>query len=311
MTKSLPKTSSLEKYSQQTLPELTELLDALHTQQQDQPPRSPEAKATAKEMSEVRLAMQQRQRIIKAKVMQFEQTNNHHLLFFTSTNGFVKLAGHSALFFAATIANRLHWRYSLKLDTDRYSISEDGIISFRSIERIQMRLGEIDVLLDDKLSDSIEYFYFTLPKVYNEEQIDKLRDQAQDDVRQIMNIVLPSSPVPILYDAIMQTSYMIYYQFKHTSDTLAKETIGHRMIMLTHQLANEYMFYAHAKPKAGVKNLLEIIRLTKELRYSMAYISRLNLLHHRETRRILEQIIIAERTAAKLYLRLEKQDAET
>lgn len=310
MTKSLPKTSSLEKYSQQTLPELTELLDALHTQQQDQPPRSPEAKATAKEMSEVRLAMQQRQRIIKAKVMQFEQTNNHHLLFFTSTNGFVKLAGHSALFFAATIANRLHWRYSLKLDTDRYSISEDGIISFRSIDRIQMRLGEIDVLLDDKLSDSVEYFYFTLPKVYNEEQIDKLRDQAQDDLKQILNIVLPSSPIPMLYDAIVQTSQMTYYQFKHISDALAKETIGKRVIKMTCEMMEDYFAYAHAKPGESLEYLERIIKTARKIRYDVAYASRLQILHHRDVRKVLEQLVAVERLASRAYLRKEKQDGK-
>lgn len=310
MTKSLAKSSSLEKYSQQTLSELADILDALTTKQQNQPPKSPEHKATSKEMSVVRLAIQQRQRLIKATAMQFEQTNTHHLLFFASTGGFVKIAGHSALFFASTIASRIHWRYSLKLDTDRYSVSEDGIISFRSIERIQMRLAEINIFLDDGLSDE-EYFYFTLPKVYNDEQIDRLRDQAQDDLKQILNIVLPSSPIPMLYDAIMQTSQMLYYQFKHISDNLAKETIGHRVILMTCELSEDYFAYAHAKSKDSMKHLENIIKTARKLRHDVAYASKLQILHHREVRKVLEQLVAVERIASRAYMRKEKTDGKS
>lgn len=308
MSKTLTKTSSIEQYSQNTLQELTELLDSLTIKQHNQQPKSPEHKATSKEMSAVRLAIQQRQRTIKANVMQFEQTNDHHLLFFASTSGFVKLAGHSALFFAATIAQRLHWRYSLKIDTDRYSISEDGIISFRSIERIQMRLAEINIFPDEKLSDNVEYFYFTLPKVYSDEQIDKLRDQAQDDLKQILNIVLPSSPIPMLYDAIMQASYLIYYQFKHISDNLAKETIGKQVIMTTCALAEDYMAYAHVKGKESLEYLERIIKNSRKIRYDIAYASKLQLLHHREVRKVLEHLVAVERIASRAYLRKGKSE---
>ncbi len=104
MKKSLVKTSNLQKYENSTLPELSDLLDELSEIQKS----GKGDKSTDKEISTVRLAIQQRQRTIKARVMEFERTNDHYLVFFASTNGFVKIAGHSALFFVNTIAIRLH-----------------------------------------------------------------------------------------------------------------------------------------------------------------------------------------------------------
>ncbi len=300
MKKSLVKTSNLQKYENSTLPELSDLLDELSEIQKS----GKGDKSTDKEISTVRLAIQQRQRTIKARVMEFERTNDHYLVFFASTNGFVKIAGHSALFFVNTIANRLHWRYSLKIDSDRYSVSEDGVISFRSLDHIGLRLAEIDIFPDESLSDS-ELHFFTLPKVYTDEQIGKLRDQTQDDIKQIMNIVLPTSPIPSLYDAIMQASQIIYYQFKHLSDGLAKDTIGERMIMMTYEMAEEYSFYAHAKPKDSAIHLLNIVRLARKLHYGLAYASKMQILHHREARKALEALVAAERIARRAYLKQE------
>ena len=68
--------------------------------------------------------------------MEFEQTNDHHLLVFDSTDNFSKIAGRSVLFYTLTIADRIHRRYSVKNDSDDYSRSEDGVVSIRAIEQL-------------------------------------------------------------------------------------------------------------------------------------------------------------------------------
>ena len=297
MAKTSIKTALISKYEGFTLLELEAKIEELQ-QRQKVAPSTP----LSQELAAARFALQQRQRQLKARVIEFEQNNSHHLLFFCSTRGFVKLAGHSALFFAMTVADRLHWRYSLKLDTDHYSVSEDGIISFRSLETIAARLAEINIFPDHNYNDP-EMFYFELPKVYNSAQIDKLRDNAKQDIKRIMSIVLPASPIPSLYDAIMQASHLIYYQFKHLSDTLARDTIGHTMIDKTYEMAQEYLRYAHAKAQSDQRNLLRIVELSRELRFGIAYASKLQILHHREVCKILEYLISVERIAGKAYLR--------
>jgi len=300
MIKASLKSVVLQKYDKLNLIELETIINELGEKQKAAP-----TTATTQELSTARYALQQRQREIKAQVMEFETTNSHHLLFFNSTNGFVKLAGHSALFFAATIADRIHWRYSLKADTDRYSPSEDGVISFRSLEKVHDRLAEINIF-PDSLLETPELHYYKLSKVYNDEQISKLRDHARRDLERIMTIVLPTSPIPSLYDAIMQTSQLIYYQFKHLSDSLARDTIGHQMVLTTYQMANEYMKYARTKNRDERENLKHIIESSRDLRYGVAYASRLQILHHRDVCKILEQLVAVERIAAKAYLRKSK-----
>ncbi len=297
MTKASVKSAVLQKYGKLNLIELETLINNIGEKQKTSPTTTNTQNLTA-----ARYALQQRQHEIKAQVMEFETTNSHHLLFFNSTSGFVKLAGHSALFFAATIADRIHWRYSLKADTDRYSVSEDGIISFRSLEKIHDRLAEINIFPDSTL-ETPELHFYKLSKVYTDEQISKLRDRARRDLERIMTIVLPTSPIPSLYDAIMQTSQLVYFQFKHLADPLARETIGHQMILLTYQMANHYMKYARTKNQNDRDDLRRIIEISRDLRYGIAYASRLQILHHRDVCKILEQLVAIERIAAKAYLR--------
>lgn len=297
MAKASVKSAVLKKYDGLNLLELEKTIKELGEKQKASPTTSNTQNLTA-----ARYALQQRQREIKAKVMEFELSNSQHLLFFNSTSGFVKIAGHSALFFAATIAERIHWRYSLKADTDRYSPSEDGIISFRSLEKVHDRLAEINIFPDNTL-ETPELHYYRLGKIYSEEQISRLRDHARRDLERIMTIVLPTSPIPSLYDAIMQTSQLIYFQFKHLPDGIARETIGRQMVLLTYQMANQYMKYARTKNQNEHENLRKIIEISRDLRYGVAYTSRLQILHHRDVCKILEQLVAVERIAAKAYLR--------
>ncbi len=297
MKKTSVKTTNVNKYQKLNLIELENTIITLQTQHL----RSPSPELT-QDLSAARFCLQQRQRLVKAKVMDFERTNHSHLLFYVSTKGFVKLAGHSALFFAMTIADRIHWRYSLKIDTDHYSISDDGIISFRSLENISTRLAEINIFPNPKISDA-ELHYFDLAKSYSADQIDRLRDNAQQDIKRIMSIVLPASPIPNLYDAIMQASQLLYYQFKHLPDAFAREVLGNHLFSLSYDMAIKYMLYARQKNKSDVEYLREIIELSREIRYGIAYASKLQILHHREVCKILEYLVAVERIAGKAYLR--------
>lgn len=233
--------------------------------------------------------------------MAFEQTNDHHLLFFDSTSNFCKIAGHSVLFFTMTIADRIHWRYSVKIDSDHYSISEDGIISFRSLENLSNLLAGIGIFPDTELSTN-ELHYYRLAKVYTPEQIAKLRDHTQRDTERMMSIVMPTSPLPLLYDAIAQVSYTIYYQFKHLSDSLARDTIGRRMILESYELMVQYLEFANARSDlATERSLGKIVELARRLRHGMAYVGRVQILRHREICQILENLVMIDRIASKAY----------
>lgn len=301
MKKTSVKPKEIDEYANLDLIQLDQKLHQLQEQAKASP--SPQLDH---QISALRVIIQQRQRFIKARAIEFEQTNNRHLLFFQSTNNFVKVAGHSALFFAATIAERIHWRYSLKVDTDHYSVSEDGIISFRDLGVVEEKLAAINVFPDHALSTP-EFHYYQLAKVYNDEQIAKLRDSAKQDIKRIMNVVLPASPLPTLYDAIAQANQLIYFQFKHLSDGVARDTIGKRMIMETYDLTLQYLQFANSRENS-TQYLVNIIKISRSLRYGIAYVSKLQILHHRELCKTLEQLVAIERLASKAYLKAKDKD---
>ena len=78
-------------------------------------------------------AIQNRCRQIKQKVMDFETTNEQYLLIYASTDNFYKIAGHSAIFFAQSIAPQIGRRCYIRPDTDHYFPSKEGIVSIRDL----------------------------------------------------------------------------------------------------------------------------------------------------------------------------------
>mgnify|MGYP001043376217 FL=1 len=318
------KTAEIDKYANLDLHQLETALKAI----QQEPPSSAN-KATARA---IRQAIRQRQRIIKAQVMEFEQANDHHLLVFDSTDNFSKIAGRSVLFYTLTIADRIHRRYSVKNDTDDYSRSEDGVVSIRAIEQLELQLAEINIFPDRKLSTSELHFY-KLPKVYNDEQIAKLRDRSRQDVERITSIILPLSPIPDLYTLILEMNRLLYHNCKRISDTLARETLVRPMILDANEMLVSYLNFANAKPSSGIvhqianstysstgqttkpqsvqaQNLLNLLLYTRNIRNNLANIENLRLIHHRELCDILERLVEIERITAREYAKQRRKDQQ-
>ena len=318
------KTADIEKY---TNLDLHQLEDALKELQQEPPTGASKAAMRA-----IRQALHQRQRVIKAQVMEFEQTNDHHLLVFDSTDNFAKIAGHSVLFYTLTIADRLHRRYSVKNDTDDYSRSDDGVVSVRSLEQLELQLAEINIFPDRQLSTDELHFY-KLAKVYSEEQIAKLRDRSHQDVERITSIILPLSPIPELYTLILEMNRLLYHNCKRISDLLAREALLPPMITDANEILVSYLNFANAKPTSGIvrqplnctyistgqtsnpgstqaQNLLNILLYARNLRNNLANIENLRLIHHRELCDILERIAEIERITAREYSKQRRKDQQ-
>lgn len=319
------KTSDFEEFAHLDLHELESQIKTLGSQ-----PPTPETKNLLRTL---RQAVRDRQRHIKATVMEFEQTNNRHLLVYDSTDNFSKIAGRSVLFYTITIADRIHRRYNVKNDTDDYSRSDYGIVSIRSLEQLEIQLAEINIFPDHKLSTPELHFY-KLAKIYTDEQIAKLRDRSRQDIERITSIIVPKSPVPDLYNLILELNRLVYYNCRRISDGLARETLLRQIILDANELLISYLNFANARSHIGLvrqpiervsfattvhtnqpptspqaANLLNILLNTRNLRNSMANLENLRLLHHRELCEILEKLVLIERLAAREYSRQQKRDA--
>lgn len=264
-------------------------------------------------------AIRKRQRKIKAKAIEFEQTNDHHLLVFDSTDGFSKIAGNSVLFYAFTIADRLHRRYNIKTDTDSYSCSPEGIISIRKLTQLEELLTSINIYPDPAQTTSELHFY-KLTKAYKESQIATLRDQLSQDIERITKIINPYSPIPELYTLILEVHRLIYFGCARVSDQLFRHTLADRIILTSDSLIACYLDFANPAPKAKpqlnttfsqnyiirptkVENLIVIVQNARKLRSDFACLDNLQLIHRRELRTILEKLVEIERMAEREYFK--------
>lgn len=75
MAKASVKSTDVDKYSNLTLTELESVIDALQANQRSSPTAT-----TNQDLTAARFALQQRQHLIKSKVMEFERTNSNYLL---------------------------------------------------------------------------------------------------------------------------------------------------------------------------------------------------------------------------------------
>ncbi len=273
--------------------------------------QSPPSKLAQNDLHLARYALSNRQKHLKERVMRLEETNDRYLFFFDSTSGFTRLVGHSVLFFAFTVASRIHWRYSVKLDTDRYFVSEEGTISVRSLDSLASQLTKIHILPDPTRTTS-ELHAYKLTRIYSDEQIAKLRDQSNRDFNKIVSIALPESPMPVLYDSITQACSLIYQQCEQLPSNFARDTIGRRLANDSYELMIQYLEYANSTSLCPDHNLLQIVRLSQNLRHSLVYAAQLRLIRHREICRILEYLVTIDRIANHAYNRqksLAKQPA--
>ncbi len=84
-------------------------------------------------------------------------------------------------------------------------------------------------------------------------------------------------------------------------DQLARETVGRRMIMESYELLIQYLEYARVDNPNPNANLAKMIELTRRLRDGMAYVNRLQLMHHREICQVLENLVLIDRITSKTY----------
>lgn len=319
------KTADLDQYEHLDLHQLEDQLKQLQ--------QSPPSDNNLSVARAIRQALRQRQRSIKAKVMEFEQINNHHLLIFDSTDNFSKIAGHSVLFYTLTIAARIHRRYSVKNDTDGYSRSEDGIVSIRARNQLELQLAEINIFPDHERSSSELHFY-KLPKVYRDEQIAKLRDQSRQDEERIKSILLPFSPAPELYNIILELNRLLYANCRRMPNSLARETLAPTILLEANEMLVSYLNFANAKNNTGIvhaypdlahttsqtttkpqsvqaQNLFNLLIYTRNLRNNLANIENLRLMHQRALCQILEKLVEIERITAREYAKQLRKDQNT
>lgn len=295
-------TYNLDTLLSKDLHELENLLAAIE--------KSPKSSERSMRLRGLRASIIQRQHSIKAKAMEFEQDNDRHLLIFDSTNGYSKVAGNSVLFYTTNIAARINRRYNLKIDTDRYFKSDDGIVSLKLNDELTAQFANIHIYPDRFLSTK-ELHFFHLDKIYTRDQIENLRDRAGQDTVKITNLLLPKTPTPLLNDAIMQINQSLFLACKQASTALARETFLIPLLEKAHQMALCYIEYANSKnQQKSLAPIRQIYENTIYIKNSMNNLNNLHLIHSRKINEILASLLDVEHFTTKIYQEIIKQKTD-
>lgn len=320
------KSTDLAQYTKKSICELEECIEELSAEQQ--------TIETRRQLRAAHQALRERQRTVKAAAIEFEKTNNHDLLLFDSTHGFVKMAGNSVLFYTLTIANRLRRRFKVQEDTDDYSKSPEGIVAIRSLERLEEQLVLLEIRSDATLMKNAlpELHYYKLPKVYTASEIEQLHDRSKQELARIKEIIIPESPLPMLYRDILEMNQLVYHALKGISERFARETLAQLMMVQADEILQNYLNYANLRvrasntqrelqnamavverkvpalvPQAATQNLFNMLVNTRQLRNRMANMENLRLVHHRQLGKILEKLVEIERTTEREYLKRNRE----
>lgn len=320
--KPMIKSNDLDQYTKKSIHELEESIATLSTKSQNI--------ETRRKLRAAHQALRERQRVVKAAAMDFEQTNNHHLVLFDSTNGFVKMAGNSVLFYTLTIANRLRRRYKVQSDTDDYSKSAEGIVAIKSLERLEEQLKMLEIEPDtDRAEETLpELHFYRLPKVYTKVQLEQLHDRSKQELARITEIIIPESPLPLLYRDILELNQVIYHSCKGIAERFAREALAQPIMVQADEILQCYLNYANLMVRASMtqkelqnamavvgrkvparisqaatQNLFNMLVSTRQLRNRMANMENLRLIHHRQMGKILEKLVEIEHTAEREYLK--------
>ena len=235
---------------------------------------------------------------IKEKVMAMEQENYDKLLLYRSDNTYHKIVGHSALIYAGYVAKRIGRRYNLRLDTDHYAKSEDGVISIVLNDELVRKFLAIGIKQDKKNEDK-DIAVFKLPQAFKEKDIAQFRELLKQDERKINAVVLPKSPIPTLYVYLDDILVMVYHNAKNMP-YFGKNVVGQDMMSAAVRMYECYIRYANGR--IDKKRLAELLyKDAIHLKSQMKIAEALHLISGRNICRMLEIIVAVENLSRKYY----------
>ena len=259
--------------------------------QLDQLQVSPQRDKSQAQIRQLRQALTQRLRQIKAQAMQFEATNDRYLLIFDSTNRYAKMAGNSVLFYTQLLADRLRRRYNIQVDTDTYSVSEEGIVSIRALDALEQALASINVLPDPKLSTE-ELHVFRLSRPYSKAEIAKLRERVVSDTSRMATLIMPKMPLPDLFRQISELERLVYFGAKHCGDAFGRNYLLHGVVTSVNEMMTAYLEMAQGRPH-------QLLAWTLKLEHQMVSVSNLRLLKQAEIGKIMDLAVAIERSVER------------
>lgn len=226
----------------------------------------------------------------KKRIAEFEKTNYEYLALVRSTNDFYKLFGHSALFYAYSIAPKLNLQANLQADNDFTARSSEGFVSVRQPEKLTEVLNTLKIKKVKTKSQTGDFILYKLPWTYTDEQLNDFVEHNHTRMQKFNHIVIVDNVIPVLFIEIEELLKSIYENVRGMSGPTEKETLGYTAINSTAKMAHIYLDLAngHFDKLTGLKKLKQELKIVK---YQTKLIADLKIWTPKTCARIGENII--------------------
>lgn len=181
----------------------------------------------------------------KAYTIEFEKTNYDYLLLMRSTNNFYKLFGHSALYYAFSLAPKLNLTANLQDDKDFTNKSSEGFISIKNPAKLAEALQALSIKRVKTKNQTGDFLLFKFPWTFTEAQVADMNEQNLIKLQKFNHIVLVDNTIPVLFIALEELLKAIYENVRGMSNPVEKETFGYQLIDKTIEINHTYLDLAN------------------------------------------------------------------
>lgn len=177
----------------------------------------------------------------KNYIMQFESTNYSHLALMRSTHSFYKMFGHSALFYACSIAPKLKLPANLQTDGDFTAKSEHGFVSIKDPEKLADTLRTIGIKKIKTKNQTGDFIIFKLPWSFTDQQITDFIENNHFKMRNFNHVVLVDNIIPVLFIQLEELTKAIYENIRGMTGPVEREAFGYDLIKLSISMLHLYL----------------------------------------------------------------------
>lgn len=176
----------------------------------------------------------------KNQIMQFESTNYHYIALMRSTHNFYKIFGHSALFYACSIAPKLNLKANLQTDGDFVAKSENGFISIRDPEKLTSILQTLNIKKIKTKNQTSDFILFELPWTFTEKQLTDFIENNNFKMRNFNHIVLVDNIIPVLFIQLEELAKTVYENVRGMAGPVERKAFGYTLIKLSTDMLHLY-----------------------------------------------------------------------
>ncbi len=176
----------------------------------------------------------------KKFITEFEKTNFGYLILLKSTNGFYKLVGHSALFYALNIAPKLNLAANLTTDGDYAHKSAEGIVSVREPEKLAEAFKALGIKQLRPRHNPDDFILFKLPWIFTEAQLADMQDQQNQTLRHFNQLVMIDNSIPVLFLQLEELLKIVYENTRTLPSQFDRDVFGRPLTNTANKMTCAY-----------------------------------------------------------------------